>query len=245
MQNERLRRAMFLAGLDADALAARVGASVKSVQRWLAGSSTPYPRMRLAIAIALHAEESHLWPWAADRAALAAAELLAVYPRRGDVPRDLWTDLLAGAQRNVDVLAFAGLFLAEEHPRWSQLLREKATAGVRIRMLVGDLAGRELAARDIEHSIGGGVAGRTRAVLGHYAPLADVIEIRLHDTPLYNSIYRFDDDLLVNNHVYGLLAAYTPVMRLRRIDGAFFNTYLESYERVWAGARDFQPDPIP
>jgi hypothetical protein len=32
-------------------------------------------------------------------------------------------------------------------------------------------------------------------------------QIRLHDTPLYNSIYRFDDELLVNTHVYGLLAA--------------------------------------
>ena len=38
-------------------------------------------------------------------------------------------------------------------------------------------------------------------------------------------------------HAYGLLAAYTPVMHLRRVDGAFFNTYLESFERVWASAR--------
>jgi hypothetical protein len=36
---------------------------------------------------------------------------------------------------------------------------------------------------------------------------------------------------------YGILAAYTPVMHLRRVDGAFFNTYVESFERVWASAR--------
>lgn len=54
---------------------------------------------------------------------------------------------------------------------------------------------------------------------------------------MYNSIYRFDDEMLVNTHVYGILAAYTPVIRLRRIDGSYFNTYVESFERVWASAR--------
>jgi hypothetical protein len=80
------------------------------------------------------------------------------------------------------------------------------------------------------------VAGRVRAVLDSYRPLAGLAEIRLHDTPLYNSIYRFDDDMIVNTHVYGILAAYTPSLRLRRVDGAYFSTYLESLERVWASA---------
>ena len=75
------------------------------------------------------------------------------------------------------------------------------------------------------------------AVLGYYRQLPDGVELRLHDTPLYNSIYRFDDEMLVNVHAYGILAAYTPVMHLRRVDGAFFNTYVESFERVWASAR--------
>lgn len=43
--------------------------------------------------------------------------------------------------------------------------------------------------------------------------------------------------MLINTHVYGILAAYTPVVRLRRIDGQYFDTYLESFERVWAGSR--------
>jgi hypothetical protein len=66
------------------------------------------------------------------------------------------------------------------------------------------------------------------------------VQIRLHDTPLYNSIYRFDDEMLINVHVYGILAAYTPTMHIRRIDGAYFNTYVESFERVWASARDLE-----
>jgi hypothetical protein len=50
-------------------------------------------------------------------------------------------------------------------------------------------------------------------------------------------IYRFDDEMIVNTHVYGILAAYTPTMHLRRVDGTYFQTYLESFERVWASAR--------
>jgi len=51
------------------------------------------------------------------------------------------------------------------------------------------------------------------------------------------------DELIINTHVYGILAAYTPCLRIRRIDGAYFNTYLESFERVWASARPFDGEP--
>ena len=107
---------------------------------------------------------------------------------------------------------------------------------MRVRLLLGDPDGACLASRDGEYKIGGGVADRVRAVLAYYQPVAEMAEIRLHDTPLYNSIYRFDDEMLVNVHVYGILAAYTPVLHLRRVDGAYFNTYLESFERVWGCA---------
>jgi hypothetical protein len=228
---------MLKAGYDAESLAAAAQVGVKSAERWLSGRNTPYPRTRFRVARLLGEDESYLWPDAADRRGLAGAELLAAYPRRSDVPRDAWTDLLRQAGRSVDVLAFAGLFLTEEHPDWIPTLVQKAEAGVRVRLLLGDPDGRQVGARDDEHQIGGGVTGRVHAVLNHYRPVADAVEIRLHDTPLYNSIYRFDDEMIVNTHVYGMLAAYTPCLRLRRIDGAFFHTYLESFERVWASAR--------
>lgn len=228
---------MMRAEHDPASLAEAVGVSTKSVERWISGEVIPYPRTRYRVAVVLREEESYLWPEAVDRASLTGAELISTYPRRTDVPRDLWTALLRSADRNVDVLAFAGLFLTEEHPEWIPLLKAKAEDGVRIRILIGDPDGAQLSQRDAERDIGGGVGGRTLAVIAHYRPIRDLIAIRLHDTPLYNSIYRFDDEMLINTHVYGLLAAYTPVMRLRRIDGQFFNTYLESFERVWATAR--------
>ena len=243
MVNERLRRAMLRAGHDIDSLAAALQVSSKSVARWLAGTSVPYPKTRYRTATLLGEDESYLWPEVADRRTLAGAELVTTWPRRTDVPKHLWTDLLRQAERSVDLLAFAGLFLPEEHSDWLPTLRAKAEAGARVRLVFGDPEGQQLAARDTEQAIGGGVAGRVAAVLADYRPLADVVQIRLHDTPLYNSIYRFDDELLVNIHVYGLLAAYTPCLHIRRIAGQFFSTYLESFERVWASARPLDRPP--
>jgi transcriptional regulator with XRE-family HTH domain len=242
MVNERLRRCMLRAGLGTEGLAEMAQISTKTVERWLRGEVVPYPRTRYRVAAILQEDESYLWPEAVDRSALAGAELVASYPRRSDVPRHLWTELLRQTKRNVDLLAFAGLFLTEEHPDWTPLLQSRAEAGVRVRLLLGDPDGASLASRDGEYKIGGGVAGRVRAVLAYYENLAGMAEIRLHDTPLYNSIYRFDDEMLVNAHVYGILAAYTPVVHLRRVDGAYFSTYLESFERVWGSARPLRED---
>lgn len=242
--NERLRRAVLRRGLDVETLAAQAEVSTKSVERWIRGDVVPYPRTRYRVAAILQEDESYLWPGTVDTASLTGAELVATWPRRQDVPRHLWTELLRQAERSVDYLAFAGLFLTEEHPDWIPLLRTRAACGVRVRLLIGDPHGRQLAMRDTEKDINGGVAGRVASVLGYYRHLAGQVAIRLHDTPLYNSIYRFDDDMLVNAHVYGILAAYTPTMHIRRVDGSYFNTYLESFERVWASARplDSQPD---
>ena len=228
---------MLRAGLDTGSLAEVAEVSEKSVERWIRGTVVPYPRTRYRVAAILQEDESYLWPQAVDRSALAGAELVSTWPRRNDVPRHLWTELLRQADRNVDYLAYAGLFLSEEHADWIPTLRARAEAGARVRILIGDPDGRQLAYRDAEQKIGGGVTGRVSAVLSYYRPLADVAAIRLHDTPLYNSIYRFDDEMLVNTHVYGLLAAHTPTMHLRRVDGAYFQTYLESFERVWASSR--------
>jgi hypothetical protein len=61
------------------------------------------------------------------------------------------------------------------------------------------------------------------------------IEFRLHGTVLYNSIYRADDQMLVNAHVYGIGAYLAPILQLRHLPGAdLFTTYLNSFEAVWA-----------
>ena len=63
------------------------------------------------------------------------------------------------------------------------------------------------------------------------------IEIRLHQTVLYNSIYRADDQLFVNQHSYGVPAAHSPIFSLRKVEGDdMFSGYLNSFERIWSAA---------
>lgn len=119
-------------------------------------------------------------------------------------------------------------------------MRDKARAGVRVRIALGDPAGRHVARRSAEEGIGDIMVARIRNALHLYASLADEpgVALRLHDTILYNSIYRADDELLVNTHAYGCPAAHAPVLHVRRTrDDGMAATYLDSFERVWARAR--------
>ncbi len=79
-----------------------------------------------------------------------------------------------------------------------------------------------------------------RNALALYRPLNEVenVEIRLHQTVLYSSIYRADNQLLVSQHAYGIAAAQAPVFFLRKSPrGEMAALYSDSFERVWTGAR--------
>lgn len=90
---------------------------------------------------------------------------------------------------------------------------------------------------------------KIRNALVNYRPLmrkAPRIGFRLHDATLYNSIFRADDEMLVNTHVYGLGAYLAPVLHLRRLPGAgLFDTYAQSIERTWENARAVTEDDFP
>ena len=144
--------------------------------------------------------------------------------------------LISNASSEIDILVYAGLFLTED-PALIKTFRAKAAAGAKIRLLFGDPRSREVAKRSAEENIGPAtIAAKIRNVLAFFRPLADepAIEIRLHKTTLYNSIYRFDDDMFVNTHVYGSMAAHAPVLHLRRLSGGdLFDTYSESFDVIW------------
>ena len=51
-------------------------------------------------------------------------------------------------------------------------------------------------------------------------------------------MFRFDDDLLINQHLFGAAASHSPVQHLHRLPaGRLFSNGLASLERVWDGAR--------
>lgn len=65
------------------------------------------------------------------------------------------------------------------------------------------------------------MAAKIRNALVLYRPLIQTenVEFRAHGTVLYNSIYRADDQVLVNTHVYGFPAPHAPVWHLRKVAG--------------------------
>jgi hypothetical protein len=87
---------------------------------------------------------------------------------------------------------------------------------------------------------GDGIQSRCRQALKHYATLAEVpgIHIHQHGTTLYNSIYLGDDRMIVNAHRFGINAYATPVLHLRRAGrGGLFDGYADSFEDVWRLSR--------
>ena len=171
-------------------------------------------------------------------AALIAAEVVAAYPHRADVPSERWWALMVGAKRQVDLAAYAMLFLPEAHPRLFELLRGKAAAGCRIRIALVDPTSRHLVERDAEERLDGGLVARVRTALHYFQEgLADCegVELGLFASPLYNSLFRFDDEMSVTPHLYGTIGYRAPLLHLRRLGaGGVFNTFAGHFEGLWA-----------
>lgn len=182
-----------------------------------------------------------LWPALRQaRAARAVSpELVALYDQRADLAVSAFTDLFAQAQERIDVLVYAAVFIHEAFPRLNDLLRERAAEGCAVRIAIGDADSENVQQRGREEQFGHGIESRCRLALLHYRPLLGVpgIELRTHGTTLYNSIYRADDQMLVNAHVWGVNAYAAPVWHLRRSGGGgMFDGYASSFESVWATA---------
>ncbi|MFC7732706.1 helix-turn-helix domain-containing protein [Actinomadura keratinilytica] len=246
MPNERLRAALLQRGLTVAALAEHIGVDPKTVERWITKDRVPYRRHRYAVASLLGVDETYLWPNALTKEQVTSAsgsEIVTIYPHRWAVPRDAWGRLFADAASEIGILVYSGLFLAEDTGA-QRILADKARSGVRVRILLGDPDSPQVAERGADEGIGESMASKIRNVIVLYKPLRglDNVEIRLHSTVLYNSIYFADDQILVNTHVYGAPASNAPCWHLRKIPGGeIVNTYLESFERVWEGARPLQP----
>lgn len=243
MPNDRLRDSILRHGLTPASVAEKIGVDTKTVERWITQDRTPYPRHRHAIAALLRESESYLWPNAVtpEKASrIGQSEVVQLYSRRSSVPYELWRRLIDRAEERIDVLAYAGLFLVEQDRRLIDTLRQKALDGVSVTVLLGDPTSPAIERRSIEESTPGVMSAKIRQVKQYYDQLDGVtgVKVRYHDTTLYNSIYRFDDEMLVNMHVYGFPAPHAPVMHLRRLSGGdLFSTYADSFDQVMAASR--------
>jgi transcriptional regulator with XRE-family HTH domain len=246
MRNERLRALLLERGETLDKLAEAVHVDAKTVERWITKGRIPYRKHRYEVAAFFGVDESYIWPDALGRdevAAVSQSEIVSVWPHRWAVPRDVWGHFFSAAEREIGALVYSGMFMAEDigvH----RLFAERARAGVRVRLLLGDPDSRNVAERGETEGIdAAGMAVKVRSSIALFGRLLAEpgVELRLHGTVLYNSIYRADDQLLVNPHVYGVMASNAPVFQLRKIPGGdMASMYIESFERVWDGAIPYE-----
>lgn len=248
MRNDRLWSLLSGAGLSTSRLAAEVGVDAKTAERWVSLGRVPHARHREKVAALLACEPVVIWPeTAVEGPAGGGSELVSLYPARRDVPVGLWRALMFGVRSEFALHAFAATFLPDQVMDMSAELIALAERGVRVRLLLGDPDGRSVDSRGVEEG-GSGLAGRVRLVLGYIAPAVahPQVQVRLHDHTLYASLFRFDDDVLVNPHVWGSPAGSNPLLHFRRRPpGRLTEPWLIGFERVWDQATPLECWPRP
>lgn len=242
MANDRLRAAMQAAHLDIEDVASAVGVDPKTVQRWLAGR-IPRPRHRWALVDLLGEQEELLWlrDGGSAVAAKQTAEIVAAYAHRVDAPLTLWSRLLFRSRQQIDLLGYAMLFLPEQHPDMPAFIAERCETGaLKVRIALMDPDCEETRRRDDLERLGGTLPARIRTTLQHFGPLRTCpgVELRFVEVPLYNAVYRFDDQMLVTPYLYAKHGFQHPLLHLRRLGGyGLFVGYAEQFEALWSAAR--------
>jgi hypothetical protein len=164
-------------------------------------------------------DEAYIWPDALDRdevAAVSQSEIVAVYPHRWAVPRDTPGHFFSQAEREIGVLVYSGATRTAR--MWTSAARPRASAAQ-------GWSPRSAARLPCSSGCWPNRGWRSGCTAPSYT----------------NSIYRADDQLLVNRHIYGVMANNAPVFHLRKTQaGEMANTYLESVERVWDGAAPYE-----
>src|SRR5262249_12829694 len=109
-----------------------------------------------------------------------------------------------------------------------RVLADRALAGVRVRICVTDPA-------DVDQV--GPTAGGMFPLLRDTGDMA----VRLHRIALYNCIYRSDGELMVAERADGVPAERAPVRSLLRAKGdGIAGAYIQSFDKIWADARETQ-----
>ena len=217
MADTNLKNALRQAGLTPEEFADIVGVDPKTVQRWVAGTSTPYPRHRATIARALDLTEHDLWPDHAPPPARGSDPSGREQAAGSEVTRTWGADTEKGApdpitflpetDGQIDLLEnFRGIQLS---PELTRALAEHAAAGRQIRILTN---------RPIR---------RVEPLLGH-----DHVEIRYLEY-LEHSLLRAGDAMLL-----ALIMDYEAdqppaILQLQRTtDGGLFDRLLNNLDTI-------------
>jgi transcriptional regulator with XRE-family HTH domain len=216
MANERLRALLLERRVTIAKLAEAVQVDAKTVERWVVAGRVPYRKHRYNVAAFFGVDEAFIWPDALDHDQVTAAsesEIVAVYPYCRAVPRDAWGHFFGQAEQDIGILAYSCYFLAED-AGLRQAIADRAAAGVRVRVLLGDPRSPYVLERGRSEGIGDTMPAKVRSAIAMFRPLQEV-----------------------NTHIYGVMANNAPFFHLRKIPGgAMAVNYFDSFEHVWTEA---------
>jgi transcriptional regulator with XRE-family HTH domain len=175
-------------------------------------------------------------------------EIIEVFPQRSQVPRELWTRLLQGSRSEIFLGGYTNYFFWTEHAHFSDLLRRKAEDGVRVRILVGDPEHEVTQRREQVENAALTVSTRIKITLDELAKLGEVpgIEARFSnlnaDAHVSRSIFRFDREALISEHIAERLGHGSLTFHLKRLqDDGPFDQYVAHAEHLWEGGRPWSP----
>jgi transcriptional regulator with XRE-family HTH domain len=215
MANENLKIALRDQGLTPEEFADVLKVDPKSVQRWLAGTATPYPRHRAKIARALNLTEHHLWPELIDHAADASVEVNEVTGTRAATKaqgHDELVRFIQAARTDLDVsLDDISVPITSE---LANALVRQAEGGQHIRLLTNDTV------RELEPLIA------HRHVELRYAHDVPRVMVRAGGRML--AVFSFGGGYSMD----GLLVLE------RRQDDGWFDHLADSFEREWSEPRE-------
>jgi hypothetical protein len=247
MTNERLRAAFSRAGVSEEAAAREAGVDRKTVQRWISGR-VPHPGNRRTLSLLVDEDEHFLWPRAreADVAANdATSEIVTAFSHRTEFPIHRWWELFSSVTDQLDLLGYTLFFLPQQHPQLAELLIEKARDGCQIRLLIADPESEQVRLREAEERQAITIGIRIQSTLDWLNPLLDCdgIEVGFQVAPLYNSVFRFDDQMLVTPHLFATPGHSAPLFRLRRLgEQGLFERFAGHFEAIWAARRPMGQD---
>lgn len=238
-RNQRLYDAIRQVGRRYQELADELGADPKTVERWVTEGRLPRPAIRRNLARLVGVPEAVLWP-EAPGVAYGTSELVGIYTTRRELPPATVAALLDAAERHIDVLAYAALWLWDSVPHFAEHLELKIARGASVRLCLGNPESQAVVLRGREELVDGSLAVRCRLAIGYARPIhhVDPGAVRVSDTTLYATILRFDDDVLLNTHLWGNPASDSPVFHFHHDQAhGIASSAISSFERVWEAAQ--------